>query len=142
MNGDAHLELLARLRVVGSADRLKLVRALVLEAARMGGCPDEVARDLVLAVDEACQNVIRHAYAGVPSAEMELEIRRGADLVVFRLRDYGPKVDPRAVAPRDLDDLRPGGLGTHFIHSIMDEVAFLQPEDGRGNILRMVRKRR
>ena len=41
--------------------------------------------------------------------------------------------------PRDLDDIRPGGLGTHFIREVMDRVAFLTPADGRGNLLELIK---
>ena len=42
--------------------------------------------------------------------------------------------------PRDLDDVRPGGLGTHFMAEVMDRVEFLTPPEGGGNLLRMVKR--
>jgi anti-sigma regulatory factor (Ser/Thr protein kinase) len=55
------------------------------------------------------------------------------------LQDCGPPLDVERIVPRDLDEVRPGGLGTHFIRSIMDEVTYTHKE-GCGNVLRMVRR--
>ncbi len=93
-----------------------------------------------MAVDEACQNVIRHAYRNDPDGEIELEIEHHGDELVLSLRDFAPEIDPDRVRPRDLDDVRPGGIGTHLIREVMDRAEFLRPESGRGNLLRM-RKR-
>lgn len=121
-------------------DRLKLVRNAVFDTALLCGCSEAVARDVVLAVDEACQNVIRHAYKGSPDGKVVLDIGQKGGNIFLSLRDYADPVDVSKVKPRDLDDLRPGGLGTHFIREVMDEVAFLTPPDGEGNVLRMVKR--
>jgi len=121
-------------------DRLKLVRSAVFDTAKMCGCSESVARDIVIAVDEACQNVIRHAYKGSPDGKIILDISRQGDGIILSLRDFADPVDVAKIKPRDLDDLRPGGLGTHFIREIMDEVDFLVPPEGDGNILRMVKR--
>jgi sigma-B regulation protein RsbU (phosphoserine phosphatase) len=133
-------EELVRLEVSARPDRLKLVRRAVSEAVALCGCGETLARDLVIGVDEACQNVIRHAYGGDPEGEMIVEIRRKGDELIILLRDFAPPVDVDKIRPRDLDDLRPGGLGTHLIDQVMDEVAFLPPPPGGGNLLRMVKR--
>ncbi len=129
--------LVLRLRVPAVADRLRLIRAAVGESSRLVGCSDEVARDVTLAVDEACQNIIRHAYKDIPEGEIVIEIsRKGGELVIL-LKDFAPTIDPKTVKPRNLEDIRPGGLGTHLIREIMDEVAFLEPPIAGGNVLRL-----
>lgn len=133
-------EELVRLEVSARPDRLKLVRRAVSEAAALCGCGESLARDLILGVDEACQNVIRHAYGDDPGGEMIVEIRRRGNELVILLRDFAPPVDVEKVRPRNLDDVRPGGLGTHLIGQVMDEVAFLPPPPGGGNVLRMVKR--
>ena len=116
------------------------MRGAVGEAAARCGCDAEAVRDVVIAVDEACQNVIRHAYGGRTDGEIVLEIRRHDDTMVVDLRDFAEVVDPEKIKPRDLDDLRPGGLGTHFISEVMDSVEYLAPPRGRGTLLRMAKR--
>jgi sigma-B regulation protein RsbU (phosphoserine phosphatase) len=150
---DSPGESLLKLHFPSKADRLKLVRAAVGKTAEMCGFSGDSIHDTVIAVDEACQNVIRHAYGGREDGEIELEIFRksnaaatsgkesGAEeAIVILLRDYAAPVDVSKIKPRDLKDIRPGGLGTHFIREVMDEVKFLRPPNDSGNILRMVKR--
>ncbi|MFQ5785537.1 MAG: ATP-binding protein [Alphaproteobacteria bacterium] len=132
-------EPLVELSFPARADRLKLARASVLAAARMCGFDEQAAQDIVLAVNEACQNVIVHAYKGRDDGRIELSILRERDGVVFRVRDFAPPVDPATIRPRDLDDVMPGGLGTHFIREIMDAADF-SPLAAGGNLLEMKKR--
>ena len=121
-------------------NQLKEIREAISESARECGSSARTTLDLMLVVDEACQNIIRHAYAGVPAGDIVVEIRRAGDDMVILLRDFAPAVDVAKIQPRELDDVRPGGLGTHFIREIMDEVEFLPlPADG-GNLLKLVKR--
>jgi sigma-B regulation protein RsbU (phosphoserine phosphatase) len=134
------LETLLELRFPARADRLKLVRGGVRAAARMCGFNDATAQSIVLAVDEACQNVIVHGYKGRADGEIVLGVFRHRDGILVRLRDFAPPVDPTKIKPRALDDIRPGKLGSHFIHEIMDSVAFRPVPDGTGNLLEMIKR--
>ena len=109
--------------------------------ASLLGCGTEpaCAEDCVMAVDEACQNIIRHGYCGA-AGDILLEIERVGDELVVSLTDFAPRVDPERVKPRALDDLRPGGLGTHLMRQVMDRVEFAEPPPGCGNLLRMVKR--
>ena len=80
-------ELLVRLTVPARADRLKLIRGCTEAVALMCGFRAGAAKDVRLAVDEACQNVIRHAYGGDGIGDMELELRRRPDGLGIYLRD-------------------------------------------------------
>ena len=60
--------------------------------------------------------------------------------LVILLRDFADPVDAAEIEPRDLDDVRPGGLGVHFMREIMDEISYLPREGDYGNILRMVKR--
>ena len=130
-------ELIFELKVPAAADRLGLIRALVQRAMETAGCSGELSRKLVIAVNEACMNVIQHAYGGRPGGELGLAATRQHNQVVFLLTDHAPPADLDAVRPRDLDDIRPGGLGVHFIREIMDEVRMGHLDGGRGNYLEM-----
>jgi sigma-B regulation protein RsbU (phosphoserine phosphatase) len=131
---------LLQLRFPARAAELKRTREAVRESMEGCGCSAKSTADIVLAIDEACQNIIRHAYHGDSDNVIELEVEHRSDDLVFSLIDQAPAIDPNLVKPRDLDDVRPGGLGTHFIRRVMDEVEFLKPASGRGNLLRMVRR--
>ena len=128
------------LRIAASVDQLRRIREAVREAVESCGCNAECAADIVMAVDEACQNVIRHAYCDDPGGAIELEIERCGEDLVISLRDFAPEVDPEEVKPRDLDEIRPGGLGTHLIREMVDSADFIRPESGGGNLLRMVKR--
>ena len=133
-------ESLFKMRVAASADRLKLVRAGVREVSALAGFDSETVGDIVLAVDEACQNIIRHAYKGGAEGDMELEVRLEGGAAHFLLRDFADPVNATKVKPRPLDDVRPGGLGTHLIREIMDQVDFVAPPEGGGNLLSMIKR--
>ncbi len=134
------LETLLELRFPARTDRLKLIRGGVRAAARMCGFNDATAQSIVLAVDEACQNVIVHGYKERACGEIVLGVFRCRDGILVRLRDFAPPVDPTTIKPRALDDIRPGKLGSHFIHEIMDSVEFRPSPDGIGNLLEMIRR--
>ena len=131
---------LLQLRFLARAAELKKIRDAIREAVEGCGCSAKSTADIVLAIDEACQNIIRHAYRGDSDNVIEIEVEHRGDGLVFTLADQAPAIDPSLVKPRDLDDIRPGGLGTHFISRVMDKVEFLRPASGRGNLLRMVRR--
>ncbi len=130
-------ERLIELRFPSDPTRLKLVRRTMAAVAEFCGFSEESAEILVLAVDEALQNVIRHAYQGNKNHEIRLELLQENDSFVILLSDNAAPVNPETIKPRDLDDIRPGGLGTHFIRQAMDEVEFLPSPYGIGNLLRM-----
>jgi sigma-B regulation protein RsbU (phosphoserine phosphatase) len=129
-----------QLRFPARAVELKGVRNAIREAVEGCGCSAKSTADIVLATDEACQNIIRHAYRGDSDNVIEIEVEHRDDGLVFSLTDHAPTIDPSQVKPRDLEDIRPGGLGTYFIRRVMDQVEFLKPASGRGNLLRMVRR--
>jgi len=121
------------------ATRMREVRPRVRRAAAAAGCPEELAERLVLVVDEAVANVIRHGYEGDRGGEIRLRILRDGDELVILLRDWADPVDASCIQPRDLSECRPGGLGINFIDEIMDRWEFLRPDEGRGNLLRMTK---
>ena len=99
-----------------------------------------MTEEVILAVDEACQNVVRHAYGGRDDGEIAVELRRDGDDFVVEVQDFAAPVDVDTVKGRDLNDIRPGGLGVHLIREIMDDVQFVTPPAGVGNLLQL-RKR-
>lgn len=128
------------LRVPAEASQLHALRALAQAAATAAGFSPRDVEDLVLAVNEACMNVIQHGYRG-RTGTLELSAVLIEDGIEFRVRDTASPVTLEDWRPRALDELRPGGLGVHFIRAIMDEIDYLPVPDGRGNQLRMKKYR-
>ena len=120
--------------------QLKIVRRLVDAAAREAGAGLDWAQELVLAVDEACQNIIRHGYQGCPDGRIEFSIRQRRDALEVELVDYAPAADPGRCRGRALDEPKPGGLGTHFMRALTDRVRFAKPPAGAGNRLLLTKK--
>jgi anti-sigma regulatory factor (Ser/Thr protein kinase) len=119
------------------ADQLKILRQMVRACLEREGCKKEFIQKIVLVVNEACMNIIQHAYALRETEVFKLEIRvAGKDLLIV-LTDSAPTVDINDVQSRDLDDIRPGGLGVHIMSELMDSVEFRGGDNGHGNILQL-----
>ncbi|HEY5705504.1 MAG TPA: ATP-binding protein [Terrimicrobiaceae bacterium] len=101
------------------AEVRRCVRAF-LEKCEFDECVIEL---LVLGMDEACTNIIRHAY-GHDRKPVRLEMERLRDRVRFVLRDYGRSCDPNCIRSRNLEDVRPGGVGVHIIRQVFDYVNY------------------
>jgi len=124
---------------IGSEPRLlNILRGVVKFCAQVAGFSKTDSEHLALAIDEAAANVIRHTYCGRRDAVVALEVNSLPDRLEFILEDSGPKVCEDQIRPRPLDDLRPGGLGTFFIFSFMDECSY-DPDIKEGNRLKLVK---
>jgi sigma-B regulation protein RsbU (phosphoserine phosphatase) len=121
--------------------RLKLVRPAIRAAAEACGFDENETDDVLLAAGEAIENIIVHAY-GNRRGEIALAVHRMPDGLMLRIRDFAPNVDPAKIQPRKLEDVRPGGLGTHFIRAVMDDASFIPLPDGEGNLLELVKRKR
>ena len=86
--------------------------------------------ELVLAIAEAAQNIVKHAYKDSPNQDelMVVKISCEGNKLEIAFYDMGSPVDPKKVKHREIDNVKPGGLGTFFIQEIMDAVEF---KDGK-----------
>lgn len=134
------MRLLQRIHFLSQPDKLKPVREAVRKLAREQGCSEENLDCMVMAINEACMNVMQHAYHQINDGEIVLEFWQESDELVIRIYDFADKVDTSTIKSRDLDDVRPGGLGVHLIHKVMDQVEYRDLPDQPGNLLEM-RKR-
>lgn len=127
------------LKVVLSSDPrlLSVVRGAVHQLAAVVGFTEEDCHAITLAVDEALTNIIRHAYDNRPDESMELSCRTLEHGLEFVLKDRGHPVDVAKVCARPLEVVKSGGLGTHIIRQIMDQVHYESLPDG--NQLRLVK---
>ena len=96
--------------------------------------------EIVLAVDEAFSNVIRHGYKGRADGSVQLTVCETTepDGIEIRIRDFCSCVDLENICGRDLDDVRPGGLGVHLIQAMMETAEYSLAEGG--GVLLVMRK--
>ena len=115
---------------VVSTASLKEVRDFCREIFDKINLPQEQKDELVLAIAEAAQNIVKHAYKDKPDANdiMVVEVSCVNNELKIAFYDRGTPVDPEKVKHRDLNNVKPGGLGTFFIQEIMDAVEF---KDGK-----------
>ncbi|OQX87981.1 hypothetical protein B6D60_02790 [candidate division KSB1 bacterium 4484_87] len=103
---------------------LKIIRAAVGSICEISGGNLDDSHNVILAVDEACSNIIKHTYGGPTEEPIHATILISPEKIEIRLRDFGEKIDIKKIKPRKLDEIRPGGLGVHFINTVMDEVEY------------------
>jgi anti-sigma regulatory factor (Ser/Thr protein kinase) len=120
---------------------LYVIRSAIYPIAVEVGFPRKDARRIVLAVDEACSNIIKYAYEGDHSKTIALTISAEAGRLVIELIDTGHKPDVSKIVPRKLNEVRPGGLGTHFMASVFDKVEY-DTSRGAGTVLTLVKEKR
>jgi len=105
-----------------------MVRSFVETAARTFGFSEDDVANIVLAVDEACTNVIKHAYQGSPDGEIRVLILRDGSSFQVLIQDKGRTFDPETLRPPDLKQhlthYRRGGLGVYLMRRLMDQVEY------------------
>jgi serine/threonine-protein kinase RsbW len=117
---------------------LGVVRRAVEAVAQMAGFSHKAVYETVLAVSEACANVIEHGYESQPGRSLTICCRALERGLEVRLRDQGKPFDFDAVPHLPPDALREGGRGVFLIRKLMDEVSSSTAETG--NELRLFKK--
>ena len=122
---------------VVDSSNLKEVRMFSREVFEKINLPQEQKDELVLAIAEAAQNIVKHAYKGIEETKdkMQIKISLKNDQLEIGFFDKGKPVVPENIQHRKLDDIKPGGLGTFFIKQIMDEAIFKKNQKGWVNHL-------
>jgi anti-sigma regulatory factor (Ser/Thr protein kinase) len=135
---------------------LKRIRRFIEKNARRAGFDEAETYKIQLAVDEACSNIIEHAYTKEDEGEIICACESDQEKITIQLVDHGQSFDPERIEPPDLqselDDRKTGGLGLYFIRHLMDEISFkIIPEENQAtktgvinrpaNILVMVKRR-
>jgi anti-sigma regulatory factor (Ser/Thr protein kinase) len=114
------------------------VRQKLRETLEHRGASESLVNCIILAVGEACMNIIQHAYGAEDRGDIILEVQKQGDNLTFRLTDFARrKSSMEEMQSRALEDVRPGGLGCHLINEIMDEVSLAECAGGCGNVLQM-----
>jgi serine/threonine-protein kinase RsbW len=133
------------LEVPSSTENLVLIRDFVTRIAQQAHLDEQEISNLELAVDEACANVIEHAYGQDTRQEVIIQAICDEEAVRISVIDTGKGFDPTGVTPASIDSLvterRSGGLGIRLIKALMDEVSY-QIQPGQKNELHMIKRLR
>ena len=127
---------------VVDSSNLKEVRTFSRNVFEKINLPQEQKDELVLAIAEAAQNIVKHAYKGVGETTDTMQIKislKDGDLEIGFF-DKGKPVVPENIQHRKLDDIKPGGLGTFFIKQIMDGAVFKKDQQDWVNHLVLTKK--
>ncbi|NTW50682.1 MAG: ATP-binding protein [Chlorobiales bacterium] len=129
----------AHLTVRSKCDELCSIRCFVADAAKQAGFSDDDTERIVLAVDEACTNVIRHGYAADPSSTLSLHIDIQDDCFVVTIDDSGKQYDIRHHEVPNMHEYfqarRTGGLGIKLIKMLVDKIEYHRANDHNRLIL-------
>ena len=125
-----------------STASLKEVRTFSRDVFEKINLPQEQKEELVLAIAEAAQNIVKHGYKDVEETtdRMEIKISLKDSELEIGFFDKGKEVVPENIKHRKLDDIKPGGLGTFFIKEIMDAAVFKRDQKGWVNHLVLTKK--
>jgi serine/threonine-protein kinase RsbW len=133
------------LQVPSSTENLALIREFVGSTAQQAGLDPTEAAGLEMAVDEACANVIEHAYGHDVTKEVIVRVTLDGETLSIDIEDTGRGFDPGAVGQEELEQLiskrKTGGLGMRLMTKLMDEVRY-EIEPGKKNALHMTKRLR
>lgn len=114
--------------VKSTTDNLALIRSFTKEAAEESGFPDETIGKIILAVDEACTNIIKHAYNFSPDGKITISIKYDHAKFTISITDEGIHFNPNSVPEPNIIEYykqkKIGGLGIYLIRKLMDEVNY------------------
>ena len=131
-----------KLRIPSQTDNLDLIRIFVGAVASKAGFDDEQVGKIELAIDEACTNVIKHAYACHTDKSLDIAIKVDYQKLTVVVTDHGKSFDPKTIRVPNMKkyiaELRVGGLGIYLMKTLMDEVDYnIKP--GVANKVKMVK---
>ena len=142
MSSPAAMDIVQEKRFLVRSSSLKDIRSFAREVFDKLSLSNEIKEEIVLAIAEAAQNIVKHGYKGVDNTtdRMQIKISMKDSELEIGFFDKGKAVVPGNVQHRKLDDIKPGGLGTFFIKQIMDAAVFKKDEKGWVNHLVLTKK--
>lgn len=126
------------------SDELTRLAAAIEDMAEAEDWPADLAFQINLCLDELTTNVVKYAHADDGTRKIHITLASEPDLITIEMMDNGPPFDPLHDAPQpdleaSLEDRRIGGLGIHFVRTLMDEVRYRREQDR--NHLTMIKRR-
>lgn len=117
-----------RLEIKSRTENLAEIREFVQSAAIEVGLSKESIDNIILAVDEACTNIIKHAYKYFPDGKIILNFKTDKKVFTIDIIDYGKSFEPELIPNPDLlkyfNEKRVGGLGMYLMKTLVDEVKY------------------
>jgi anti-sigma regulatory factor (Ser/Thr protein kinase) len=124
------------IKIYSDPKYLKILRCSVFHLCKLCGFDLKEGNAITLAISEAAANIIKHAYQNENNQPIFMNCKILDDRLEIILKDFGAKTDIKKIKSRELDDIKPGGLGVHIIKSTMDIVVYDNGrEDGNQLIL-------
>src|SRR5512137_2227669 len=109
-------------------DHLDSMRQFAIQAATDIGMDEPSVCAVEMAMDEACSNIIEHAYEGIATGDIECTCDADGETLTIILRDHGRPFDVTAIPEPDisavLEDRPIGGLGVFLMRQLMDEIRY------------------
>jgi len=127
------------LSIISHPENLKSIRKVLKDVMSKTKLSKEDSGCVILAVDEACSNIIRHGYNNDYNQTIDLTIIVKTNLLTISILDKGIRFDKDAIKDRDIKEIKPGGLGIYIINQVMDQVKYTRTSDGF-NKIEMVKK--
>lgn len=129
----------------GRYESLNEIREFVAEAAQEAQLDSRGVYAIQLAVDEACCNIIDHAYGGEGHGWIDCQVDVRSDGLLVTLIDQGKSFDPERVPPpqigKPLKQVKPRGVGLYLIKKMVDKMEY-RSIAGQGNLMRLFKRKR
>ena len=126
------------LQVRSHPKNLKHIRHMMTKIMGANKVSKKESGHIILAVDEACSNIIRHSYKNDYTRKIDLRVRPDTNRVTILIADDGIKFDVNSIKPRNIHELKPGGLGLYIMRQVMDTIEFNRTSNGF-NTLKMTK---
>lgn len=118
-----------KLTVKSKTENLSIIRDFIKTTTAEAGVASDVVENIILAVDEACTNIIKHAYKSFPDGELIIKTKSTLSRFVVSITDYGQSFEPDTIPEPDLQKYyrqkRVGGLGMYLMKTLMDDVKYV-----------------
>jgi len=117
------------LNVKSRTENLSKIREFIQEFASSAGFMQNTIDNMMLAVDEACTNIIKHAYKSYPDGEVIIKIKYEEKKLIITIIDYGKAFQPESIPEPNIQEYyrqhRVGGLGMYLMKTLMDDVKYI-----------------
>ena len=127
-----------RLSVNSTTNNLARIRNFIKTQSRNAGFDEETANKIVLAADEACTNIIKHAYKYSAKGKINVNLSFSQNKLRIAITDEGTHFNSSSIKDPDLkkyyEEKKVGGLGMFLMKKLMDEVSYSHPNSKKNKV--------